>query len=117
MASPPRRPSRPRDMRDGPTLGFVPPRAMDVVTDRQKMFFRQAIQPLDQQSLPAARLERRPRYATAISPLSSRSDIAMQSRFKLLHFDSVVRKEQLPVPRARPRTLADRSRRNGERVD
>src|SRR6266404_6976508 len=91
--------------------------AVQGVIHWKKVLPREFIDPLDQNSLAAARLEGWPGYTPAVSPLTSRREIPVQRCCEFGHFDPIVRQLDLAIRGARARTLAVSQRGYGQRID
>jgi hypothetical protein len=66
------------DMNNGSHLGKVGLRAVKLVIDRKDVRIRQSVDPFDDQSFAALRLEGRAGEARAVAPEPSRIEVAMQ---------------------------------------
>src|SRR5580698_4658635 len=82
---------RPMHVHHGSHFRFVSLSSVYAVVNGQKMFFRQLVHPLDQQTLTAARLKNRSRRTRSISPKASWLHVTVNFTFKLPHRDPVVR--------------------------
>src|SRR5580658_3542096 len=86
----------------GSYLGLVWLGPMNAVVDRQKMFVWKFINPLDQQTLTAARFEARSRRRRCITPEARRLQVAVHLFLELRHRYAIVWKLRLRIIGAGP---------------